>query len=108
MAAPVKHTCPEIDKYIRSIKDVMVRNDRTLMQMSEDDIRDTAIQMNNELHDCIEYLESLRQSNEELRNWGEELDGNLSSAAEEINELSERLDAAEKRVHDLEYELINN
>lgn len=86
MAAPIKHTCPDIDKYIKYIKMVICK-DRYLKNMNEIDLYDTALAMNSELENCIGYLEELRSSNDELRKWGEELDNQLEDAANRINEL---------------------
>lgn len=91
MAAPVLQTCPEIDKYIKYIKAVIVRR-RDLDNMSEDDLRDTASSMNSELENCIDYLESLRKSNDELRKWGEELTTEIENSATYINELENKID----------------
>lgn len=90
MAAPVKITCPDIDKYIRYIKMVICK-DKEIESMPEDDLRDAAKSMNDELHECIGYLESLRSSNAELRSWGEGLDEELEQAATKINELENNL-----------------
>ena len=66
---PIKHTCPDIDKYIKSIKMEIVK-DRELKNMGEQDLLDVASSMSSELERCIDYLEELRKSNETLRNWG--------------------------------------
>ena len=86
MAAPIKHTCPTIDKYIKSIKQAMY-DKRSLQVMSEIYLLDAALEMSNELSNCIDYLEDLRDSNDALRKWGEELTNELESAATYINEL---------------------
>lgn len=65
---PIKHTCPEIDKYIRWIKRSIVK-DRDLKNMDERELFDTASAMSSELKYCIDYLESLRKSNDTLRKW---------------------------------------
>lgn len=99
MAAPVKHTCPDIDKYIRYIKMVTCK-DRDLKNMNEQELYDTAAAMNSELEDCIGYLEELRSSNSELRDWGEGLDSELQDAANKIDEL-------EQKVEKLQNSLVN-
>jgi len=80
---PIKHTCPDIDKYIKWIKFEIVK-DRDLKIMDEKELFDAASSMSSQLESCIDYLEELRKSNETLRNWG-------------IEEAT--------RVDDLEYEL---
>jgi hypothetical protein len=66
---PIKHTCPDIDKYIKCIKNEIVK-DRDLRNMDEKELFDVASSMSSQLESCIDYLEELRKSNETLRNWG--------------------------------------
>lgn len=90
MAAPVKHTCPDIDKYIKWIKQCICK-DRDLKNMNEQDLLETAQAMNSQLEECIGYLEQLRSSNGELRDWGEGLDNELEEAANKIYEFENNL-----------------
>ena len=90
MAAPIKHTCPEIDRYIKSIKQTIVE-ERYLRDYTEKEVFDAAVSMANKLECCIDYLESLRSSNEILRNWGKELTDELESAATYINDLENKI-----------------
>ena len=94
MAAPVKNTCPEIDKYIKWIKQARTE-ERDLKRMSENDVLNSAISMSNELYECIGYLESLRTSNDQLRSWGESLTDELQESASIINELENKLSIEE-------------
>lgn len=80
---PIKHTCPDIDKYIKWIKFEIIQ-DRDLRNMSEDDLRDSASRMSSTLQDCIGYLEELRSSNDTLRKWG-------IGEAEEVDKLESKL-----------------
>jgi len=66
---PIKHTCPDIDKYIKWIKFEIVK-DRDLKNMDENQLFDTASSMSSQLESCIDYLEELRKSNDTLRQWG--------------------------------------
>lgn len=66
---PIRHTCPDIDKWIKSIK-VDIVKDRDLKNMDHESLFDAASSMSSELERCIEYLESLRKSNDKLRCWG--------------------------------------
>nr|WP_298656606.1 hypothetical protein [uncultured Flavobacterium sp.] len=66
---PIKYTCPDINRYIKYIKNVLVK-DRELDKMDESEIREAASQMNSQLEECIDWLEELRKSNHELREWG--------------------------------------
>jgi len=91
MAAPVKNTCPDIDKYIKYIKYALVK-ERDLKSMSESDVFYNAVEMANQLEECIGYLEDLRSSNGALREWGEGLESELEDAAATINELETKLE----------------
>jgi len=91
MSAPVKHTCPDIDKYIKYIK-MCICKDMDLKNMDERELYDTALAMNSQLEECIDYLEQLRSANGELRDWGEGLDKELEEAANKIYELEEKLE----------------
>jgi len=83
---PIKHTCPDIDRTIKYIKIVMLK-DRDLKNLNESELFDAASAMNIELDNCIDFLEQMRKSNDMLRQWG-------------IEEAT--------RVDDLEYELEQN
>lgn len=83
---PIKNTCPEIDKYIKSIRWALTK-ERDLKNMQEDDLRDAAISMSNELESCIDYLESLRTANDKLRQWGTEEAENADKFEAQIDEL---------------------
>ncbi len=80
---PIKHTCPEINTYIKYIKMTIVK-DRDLKNMNEKELFDSASSMSSELENCIDYLENLRKANDILRQWGieeanmvDELEGQL-------------------------------
>lgn len=81
---PIKHTCPDIDKYIKDIKWAIVK-DRELKYMNEKELFDAASSMSDELKNCINYLDELRESNHILRSWGIE-------EAERVDELESQLE----------------
>jgi predicted nuclease with TOPRIM domain len=91
MAAPVKETCPDIDKYIKYIKMAIVK-DRDLRSMDEKELYDSASSMADELENCIDYLEELRGSNHALREWGNGLNDELETAANQIFDLEQKLE----------------
>lgn len=87
---PIKHTCPDIDKYIKWIKFEIVK-DRDLKNMDEKDLLDAASSMSSQLESCIDYLEELRKSNETLRNWG-------ISEADEVDSLQNYVEELEAKL----------
>jgi len=90
---PIKHTCPDIDKYIKWIKMEIVK-DRDLKNMDEKELFDAASSMSSQLENCIDYLEELRKSNDTLRCWGiEEADevDSLKSYVEELEEIKSKV-----------------
>lgn len=93
--APVRHTCPDIDKYIKSIKWAMCRD---LSKLSESELLNVAETMNSELDDCIGYLEELRSSNGKLRDWGHDLVSDLEWQDKEIEKLEEKVTALEEHI----------
>jgi len=66
---PIEHTCPEIDRYIKSIKWELFK-ERDLKCMDQQELFEAACSMSSELEACIGYLEELRESNSTLREWG--------------------------------------
>ncbi len=96
MAAPVKNTCPDIDKYIKWIKMAIVK-ERDLQRMKESDVFDCAVSMASELENCIGYLEDLRASNDSLRCWGECLEEELHDAGQQINDLENHLEELKEK-----------
>lgn len=85
---PIKHTCPDIDKWVKWIKSAIVK-DRDLKNMDQADLYESASAMSQELESCIDYLESLRSSNHELREWGIE----ESKRVDELEEIIENQNA---------------
>lgn len=91
---PIKHTCPDIDKYIKWIKQAIYK-ERDLKNMDENDLLDVAKSMSSELESCIDYLEELRSSNGTLRDWG-------IAEAEEVDRLESRVEELENPLKNLQ------
>ena len=87
---PIKHTCPDIDKYIKWIKMEIVK-DRDLKNMDEKELFDVASSMSYKLEECIDYLEELRKSNDTLRQWGIEEARNVDDLEAKVYELESKL-----------------
>lgn len=94
MAAPIKNTCPDIDKYIKSIRYAIIK-DKDLKRLDENDLADAASSMSAELENCIDYLEDMRTANAALREWGEGLQSELEDAAMTINEFENTINDTE-------------
>ena len=88
--APIRHTCPQIDKYIKEIK-YNIHKQRDLENMDLADLLDAAKNMNYELENCINYLEDLRSSNDTLRSWGEDESERADKLEDEIYNLQETI-----------------
>jgi len=87
---PIKHTCPDIDKYIKFIKMEIVK-DRDLKNMDEKELFDAASSMSSKLEECIDHLEELRESNDTLRQWGIEEARNVDDLEAKVYELESKL-----------------
>ena len=87
---PIKHTCPDIDKYIKWIKMEIVK-DRDLKNMDEKELFDVASSMSYKLEECIDHLEELRKSNDTLRQWGIEEARNVDDLEARVYELESKL-----------------
>lgn len=87
---PIKHTCPDIDQYIKWIKFEIVK-DRDLKNMDEKELFDVASSMSSQLESCIDYLEELRKSNDTLRQWGIEEARNVDDLEAMVYELESKV-----------------
>lgn len=86
MAAPIKHTCPDIDRAIKHLKQAKDE----CKGLIEDKREYQSIEY--EIEAAIGYFEDLRSANDTLRQWGEELESELQTAGEEINSLEEKIE----------------
>lgn len=85
---PIEHTCPDIDRMIKRIKQAMV-SERDLKSMDKDDLFLSASEMCNELYDCMTFLEEMRKSNNELRMWGIEEATRVDELEIQVDELTD-------------------
>lgn len=95
MSAPVKHTCPDIDKVIRQIRSALkIANGMMKQHERGSDDWHAYDDIDTELRNLEWDLEDLRSSNTALREWGEGLSEELETAANTINELGQKLETA--------------
>ncbi|MCP1384777.1 hypothetical protein [Runella salmonicolor] len=93
--APVRHTCPDIDELLKRVKSIQssIKNIESLARQIEhsenEDIKSDIMyhvsQIDHDIWMFDDKLEELRNSNEGLRNWGNEL-------VEELEELENQLE----------------
>ena len=85
MAAPVKNTCPDIDRAIKHLKTAIAE----IADIVED--KDHFRSIFYEIDSAIGYFEELRSANDSLRQWGLQLEEELQCAADTINDLETEL-----------------
>lgn len=98
MGAPVKNTCPDIDKVINHLKAAIraAIDGRKAHPEADDYFWDILYN----IEDLEGRMEDLRKDNAALRDWGHDLDKELEDAANQINDL-------ENKIEDLKSELIS-
>jgi len=106
MSAPVKHTCPDIDKIISQVKSAVKELENAKKLLTHEKIADAdysidyAIREIEDLCDSGYYgrinnpLEELRRSNSSLREWGEELENENEKLSKKIEELETELNTS--------------
>lgn len=105
-ACPVPYTCPLIDSVINEhikwaincIEGVVRQGDETDAALKE--IADILLYF-----DPIPILEQIRESNHEIRTWGEAEAKRAIELEEEVSGLQEEVDDLKKRIADLEEEV---
>lgn len=97
MSAPVRHTCPDIDKVIKCIKQAQKAADNG-KDKSQSDTDEYGLfdEILDNLYRLEDRLEELRSSNDELRSWGEDLEKDLRLSEDKIYELEVELETSLK------------
>ena len=92
--APIRHTCPDINKYI---KDVLSAADEVSCLETEDNKRDVsrAVDM---VRDLEYHFEEIRTSNGALRDWGYEENERAEKLEVEVGELTDKIDDLESEI----------
>lgn len=93
MSAPVKHTCPDIDRAIKQVNSAIksAYDGQKRHEKRTDDWYDYH-EIVSDLEGLEGALEDLRSANTFLREWGEGLTDELESSANYINELETKLE----------------
>lgn len=99
---PVRHTCPDIDRLQKTIKEI--RNDFATFN-DTCDISDFISSMENaswELKSISETMEELRASNSSLRDWGNEMYEDAEKMENERDDWENKCGELEGKINDLE------
>lgn len=106
MSAPVKHTCPDIDKVIGRIQSALNAADKgkdiTERKTPEWYLFD---EITDHLYRMEDSLEELRTANGALRDWGYDLEREIKEAENNQANTEKELQKAESDRRDLELEI---
>lgn len=92
---PVKHTCPDIDKLIKSVE-FIYRSIKGYERLEEiDDFKDILGTIDCEISDFVDILERLRSSNDALRQWGVDEANQVDDLNYQLSNLERDLERAE-------------
>jgi chromosome segregation ATPase len=105
---PVKHTCPDINRMIITITDIV----KQMNSCNSEDEKETLLeQITDWKHDleCIGVgnrcdLEDLRSSNSALRDWGQEMYNDAEERENERDKYEEECESLKDEISDLEKE----
>ena len=94
MSAPVKNTCPDIDRLIKLLRDIQ-HTAKEGMRESEkhSDVYQRFKDCEWDIDDIIYSLEDLRKANAALRDWGESLDSEVESLSNYVNDLESKIES---------------
>lgn len=99
MPAPVKHTCPDIDEVIAAIQQARKIAKNASKDLGRDsEAHDYITDIACELDGLDKQMEYLRKANSQLREWGEDLEN-------EVSKLEEKLENAGSELQSLRAEL---
>jgi chromosome segregation ATPase len=106
--APVGHTCPDINRYIRDVRSLQNNLGGLYGSENESDFHN----LMKDCDDIEDHFESIRRDNDSLRTWGYEeaeradkAEERANKAEEEVEELNSYIRELEARIKELEDEL---
>lgn len=106
---PVKHTCPDINKIIATITDIVKSMDACVKDDDINDLIDWIHDWSGELTSIgfgrICLMEDLRSSNDALRTWGNELYSEAEQLDSEIDRLQNSISQLEEEIIELKEEI---
>lgn len=93
MSAPVKQTCPDINRVIKWVKSAMSEA-KAGMDYDEatDDIKYSFNEIISQLEGVEDMLEDLRSANSSLRDWGDDCEAEIEQLKEEIADLENKFE----------------
>lgn len=103
MSAPVRHTCPDIDKVINGIQQAINNADKgkDICEKKSDEWLYFE-EIIDSLYRMTDILEELRTSNGSLRDWGHELEKEVSEAQNNEANIQHELENAKSQIQNLE------
>lgn len=90
MSAPVRHTCPNIDKVIKRIVGARQSLKDALEYDNEEDKNFAIKCADDDIYGLDDELEDLRSDNDALRNWGHDLEKRIEELEDDIYQLSQQ------------------
>lgn len=83
---PLKHTCPDIDKFISEINKTLEYIWRFNHNDDIEELHDFLNDCENTLNSAIVNFESIRSDNDKLRKWGNTLSETLGNIIQEVQD----------------------
>lgn len=98
---PVRNTCPDIDKALRILdnvfKTIKGRRSEDIDDMEDDILYD----IESNLSDIPDYFESLRESNDKLRQWGSDEESEVDRLTDEISTMQDEIDKLQEQLDEI-------
>lgn len=114
MSAPVKFTCPDIDRCIKELKEALEYCNKAWNLVDDNTPPEIEHYLQKAINVLEDYdsrynnpLEELIDSNSKLRGWGEQLEEQVDSLELENNDLKNTVNKLEQKIDDLETQLMD-
>ncbi len=94
MAAPIKYTCPDIDRYIKDLKHWCPERRNDIEDwFTVEELKELCYNLINSIDDCCNNFEDIRDANDILRTWGTSMEEKFETLQVQYNELEEKYNA---------------